>query len=181
MYKKAGILITLIIVVLAVVVFLFASNAGKEKPDNGGKPTSQGEVLDKSTKGTLNEEISEPKTQVNGTVPPVIAPQVTDNEQTSAIVPEEDKIIRINVESLPEYTDSSDVGTVVGHQVYAYTGQVAYVLLINTTTNGQLKWFTTLTNYQIPEGTRVNCKVRTYKAQSGTFPAIITVSLAEGD
>ena len=63
--------------------------------------------------------------------------------------------------------------------IYERNGQLIYSLLINTTVNGQLEYFTTLKNYNIADGTQVECSLRTFTTASGaSYPSIISVTIS---
>ena len=97
-----------------------------------------------------------------------------DASQTSA-----DVLTLIAPDSLPAHTDTTDIGRVVGRNIYERNGQLIYSLLINTTVNGQLEYFTTLKNYNIADGTQVECSLRTFTTASGaSYPSIISVTIS---
>lgn len=172
MYKKAGIVISIALVIIAIVIFLIANavnSSNSEPSDLSDVTTTTTQAATQSTKA--------PVVQTN-VAPTTTAPQVpvVDNTTQAPVTSNTaGNLTVIDSSTLPSYVDSSDIGTVVGRKVYAYNGQVLFALTINTTMNGQLEYFTTLTNYNLTDGTRVEVDVRTYQASTGSFPSIIAV------
>ena len=196
MYQKAGIIIGGLLIIIAIVIFVIASNASKteETPDIPTMTTTTNQTPPQQTQPpivaphtTTTQAITTPapieQTQPITTTPAPVEqtqPITTTPAPVEQTQPEEtpstgSAIIKIDASSLPAYVDTTDIGTVVGRNVYSYKHQVIYSLVINTTTHGQLEWFTTLTNYNLADGTRLECSIRTFNAQSGAFPSIISV------
>lgn len=188
MYKKAGIIVGGLIIVIAVVIFVIASNASKKAENPDGEipvATSTVQTTVSHTQTPVvapvetTQATTQTTTQTQGTQPVETQPVETQQTQPEATQPVVDStaFVKIDPASLPAYTDETDLGTVVGRNVYSYNHQVIYSILINTTTHGQLEWFTTLTNYNIADGTKLECTIRTFNAsQTGTFPSIISVT-----
>lgn len=203
MYKKAGIVVGITCFVLAIVIFVIVTFVTK----NGDKPegqtstpqTSQSQQV--SNKPTQTEPqqtqpvVTEPQqTQPVETTPAQssaaqVAPvtSVDTSVQTEPVQTEPvdtpqapaDVLTLIAPESLPAHTDTTDIGRVVGRNIYERNGQLIYSLLINTTVNGQLEYFTTLKNYNIADGTQVECTLRTFTTASGaSYPSIISVTIS---
>ena len=207
MYKKAGIIVGILIIVVAVAIFIIASAAQNgDKEPVAVKNTAQTAQVQTSAAietATPITQATAAVTQAPVTIDPVVAPatettvittyelsqvpettsfnavEFTTSETTQAAPTQvNSQFVELDYNTLPAYVDTTDVGTVVGHKVYAYNGQVIYSLLINTTTNGRLEFFTTRANYELADSTRVNLEIRIYTASSGNFPSIISVHTA---
>lgn len=186
MYKKAGIIVGGLIIIVAVVIFIIASNANKTENTQSDIPvatqttqSTQGTPAQTQTPVVAPVETVQTTQATQSTQPVETQPVETQPAQTEVAPPVVDStaFVKIDPASLPAYTDETDLGTVVGRNVYSYNHQVIYSVLINTTTHGQLEWFTTLTNYNIADGTKLECTIRTFNAsQTGTFPSIISVT-----
>ncbi len=189
MYKKAGIIVGGLIIVVAVVIFIIASNANKTEDTQSDIPVAT--QTTQSTQGTpaqTQTPVVAPvetvqTTQATQSTQPVetqpVETQQTQPAQTEVAPPVVDStaFVKIDPASLPAYTDETDLGTVVGHNVYSYNHQVIYSILINTTTHGQIEWFTDLVDYNTAVGTKLECTIRTFNAaQTGAFPSIISVT-----
>lgn len=175
MYKKAGIIVGILMIIVAIVIYIIAKNA-----------MGSGDTGESTASSTESTTIAVVETPTPVTAEPVVAPQTTaavtqstpaSVESTQAPMQSDSPLVEINGATLPEFVDESDMGTVVGRHIYSRNGQVLFSLMINTTTHGQIEYFTTLKNYNLTDGTKLSVELRTYKAQSGTFPSIISVSL----
>lgn len=192
MYKKAGIIVGGLIIIITIVLFVIASNASKQDNNTEDIPTTsttqtQGTQQTQQTQSPvvapqtqMTTTVQTTTTQATTTQPPVEETQPVEQTQPVETQPQAPatngtELIKIDAGSLPTHTDTTDIGTVVGRNVYSYNHQVIYSLMINTTTHGQIEWFTTLTNYNLADGTRLECSIRTFNAQSGAFPSIISV------
>ena len=184
MYKKAGIIIGGLLIIIAIVIFVIASNASKteETPDIPTMTTTTNQTPPQQTPPpivaphtTTTQPITTTPAPIEQTQPITTTPAPVEQTQPEETPSTGSAIIKIDASSLPAYADTTDIGTVVGRNVYSYKHQVIYSLVINTTTHGQLEWFTTLTNYNLADGTRLECSIRTFNAQSGAFPSIISV------
>lgn len=203
MYKKAGIVVGVACFVLAIVIFVIVTLVTKngEKPEGQSSTpqTSQSQQVTTKPQQTQPVETTSQQTQPVETKPiqssaaqvaPVTSIDTTvqtepvqtepvqtepvDASQTSA-----DVLTLIAPDSLPAHTDTTDIGRVVGRNIYERNGQLIYSLLINTTVNGQLEYFTTLKNYNIADGTQVECSLRTFTTASGaSYPSIISVTIS---
>lgn len=193
MYKKAGIIVGILLIVVAIVIFLIA-NAVSNKSANSdtgssNATTSASEQVNQpvSTAGTsATTPVVITETEPAKTTTPVVAPATsttaatttnTTPQETQAPVQSGSSLVEIEVTTLPEHTNETDVGTVVGRKVYALNGQIVYSLLINTTTHGQLEYFTNLTNYNIEDGTLLDLSLRVFHTSSVSYPSIISVSV----
>lgn len=203
MYKKAGIIVGIAVIVIAIVIFLIANAASKSDNNSTAQPVNS--VTQSTTQVTQGNIAPPPVSNANtgNTLPApvqstsaatsasaVVAPVVTTTPSTTqSAVPVKNEpvdsnapvqsnfsLVEIDSATLPAYTDEDDVGTVVSRKVYAYNGQIVYSLLINTTTHGQLEYFTTLTNYNIEDRTMLNLRLRVFNASNGSYASIITVS-----
>ena len=185
MYKKAGIIVGGLIIIIAVVIFIIASNVNKNKDKPDDIPTTS-----KTAQVQSQDVPTASKKPVTPSQPPVVAPPTEHTPVSSSSVvqsqpvqsqpetptqPTGSVLVTIDGSTLPAFADVSDIGTVVGRNIYSYNHQVIYSLVINTTTNGQIEWFTTLTNYNIADGTRLECQIRVFNASSGAFPSVISV------
>ena len=187
MYKKAGIIVGILLVVVAIAIYLIVSHiqSRSDDPKDGLANTS-------SVVQVASTSSAAPKPPIQQS--PVIQPDQsstsanasTSSESAPAEMPSTPEpadtagnMILLDVNKLPAYADVEDVGTVVGHNAYSFNGQVLFSLLINTTTNGQIEYFTTLTTYQLADNTRVNVKLRVYNSTSGSYPSIISISTAQ--
>ena len=217
MYKKAGIIISITLILLALGIFIIASLVSGD----GSTSDTEQSGINAPAQTAVSNQVA-PGTPVNttaqttmGTAAPVVSPvqttttaavtkptptdieqpaeQDTSSAQTQGTTQTEQSpaqqagasltadqaiITKIEASTLPSYSDESDFGTVVGRKIYAYNGQLIFSLLINTTTHGQLEYFTTLTNYNLADGERLEVTLRVYQAQNGNFPSIISVSSA---
>lgn len=195
MYKKAGIVVGILCFVLAIIVFVIVSVVTKqdEKPWTSSTPTTSAvtQTIKEQTPVEQTTQITQTTTTTNVTSAAQVAPVVTTTttateaatsapEDAQQPVLQQGTLVLVAPEGLPaNYTDTTDIGRVVGRNIYAYNGQVIYSLLINTTVNGQLEYFTTLKNYNIPDGTQVDCTLRVFTNSSGsTFPSVISVTTA---
>lgn len=196
MYKKAGIIIGIAIIVIAIVIFLIASAASKSGEGTTSQvTTSVSEVASQpvqNTSSAANTAVPTPPAQTTAaTSAAVVAPVVTTTtsvassaepvestpvESQDTTVQTGASLIEIDSSTLPAYVDETDVGTVVGRRVYAYNGQVIYSLLVNTTVHGQLEYFTTLVNYNIADGTRVSLDLRVFNASNGSYVSVISMT-----
>ena len=189
MYKKAGIIVGILMIIVAIVIYIIAKNA-----------MGSGDTGESTASSVESTTIAVVETPTPVTAEPVVAPQTTaavtqstpapvestqapmqstqaPMQSTQAPMQSDIPLVEINGATLPEFVDESDMGTVVGRHIYSRNGQVLFSLMINTTTHGQIEYFTTLKNYNLTDGTKLSVELRTYKAQSGTFPSIISVSL----
>lgn len=178
MYKKAGIVVGILLIVAAIAIYLIVSsimNKRENEGDTQSTPTSQA-VQSTPTQSSTNTPSQSIPIQTSPTQP--IQPSTSEETSNTEPVPAGTSIVLLDAEKLPAYADVSDVGTIVGHNVYSYSGQVIFGLLINTTTNGQIEYFTSLKNFQLEDGTRLNCELRVYTSNSGNYPSIISISVA---
>lgn len=206
MYKKAGIVVGITCFVLAIVIFvivtLVTKNGDKPSEQSSTPQTSQSQQV--TTKPQQTQQTQPQQTQPQQTQPAETTPaqssaaQVapvtsidttvqTEPVQTEPVQTEPvdtpqtstDVLTLIAPDSLPAHTDTTDIGRVVGRNIYERNGQLIYSLLINTTVNGQLEYFTTLKNYNIADGTQVECTLRTFTTASGaSYPSIISVTIS---
>lgn len=207
MYKKAGIVVGVACFVLAIVIFvivtLVTKNGDKPSEQSSTPQTSQSQQVTTKPQQTQPVETTSQQTQPVETKPiqssaaqvaPVTSidttvqtePVQTEPVQTEPVQTEPvdasqtsaDVLTLIAPNSLPAHTDTTDIGRVVGRNIYERNGQLIYSLLINTTVNGQLEYFTTLKNYNIADGTQVECSLRTFTTASGaSYPSIISVTI----
>lgn len=208
MYKKAGIVVGVACFVLAIVIFvivtLVTKNGDKPEGQSSTPQTSQSQQVTTKPQQTQPVETTSQQTQPVETKPiqssaaqvaPVTSidttvqtePVQTEPVQTEPVQTEPvdasqtsaDVLTLIAPDSLPAHTDTTDIGRVVGRNIYERNGQLIYSLLINTTVNGQLEYFTTLKNYNIADGTQVECSLRTFTTASGaSYPSIISVTIS---
>ena len=208
MYKKAGIVVGVACFVLAIVIFvivtLVTKNGDKPEGQSSTPQTSQSQQVTTKPQQTQLVETTSQQTQPVETKPiqssaaqvaPVTSidttvqtePVQTEPVQTEPVQTEPvdasqtsaDVLTLIAPDSLPAHTDTTDIGRVVGRNIYERNGQLIYSLLINTTVNGQLEYFTTLKNYNIADGTQVECSLRTFTTASGeSYPSIISVTIS---
>lgn len=206
MYKKAGIVVGIACFVLAIVIFvivtLVTKNGDKPEGQTSTPQTSQSQQVSNKptqTEPQQTQPVVTQQTQPVETTPaqssaaqvaPVTSvdtsvqtePVQTEPVQTEPVdTPQApaDVLTLIAPESLPAHTDTTDIGRVVGRNIYERNGQLIYSLLINTTVNGQLEYFTTLKNYNIADGTQVECTLRTFTTASGaSYPSIISVTIS---
>ena len=196
MYKKAGIIVGIAVIIVAVVIFLIANAASKSDSNSTAQPVNSiAQVTSQVTQGNIAPPPVSNATPVQATtmatsVSAVVAPVVTTTSYTTqSAAPVENEpvdsnapvqfgasLVELDSTTLPAYSDEDDVGTVVSRKVYAYNGQIVYSLLINTTTHGQLEYFTTLTNYNIADRTMLNLRLRVFTATNGSYASIIAVS-----
>ena len=186
MYKKAGIIVGGLIIIVAVVIFIIASNANKTEDTQSDIPvatqttqSTQGTPAQTQTPVVAPVETVQTTQATQSTQPVETQPVETQQTQPEATQPVVDStaFVKIDPASLPTYTDETDLGTVVGRNVYSYNHQVIYSILINTTTHGQIEWFTDLVGYNTADGTKLECTIRTFNAaQTGAFPSIINVT-----
>lgn len=180
MYKRAGITICILILLVEVVIFLIVKGCSADKPTetSGTAPVSSSATAPSVPDTSIAVTTPAPETT---TVPAPASevPHTTEPTETSApVTTSQDNLILIKPDSIPKGTDVQDVGTIVGKKVYARGNSLITSLLINTTTCGQIEYFGTLNDYNVAEGTRVNCKVRVFKTEGGTeYKAVISLSL----
>lgn len=177
MYKKAGIIVGVLLVIAAIAIYLIVSSImnNSEEPEGSVSSDTTSQVVE--TVATQATTTSTQEQSVPVQTSPIVPIETTTTEpEPVQPAPSGDNIILLDADKLPAYTDTEDVGTIVGHNVYFYKGQVIFSLLINTTTNGQIEYFTSLRNYQLEEGTRLNCELRVYSSTSGTYPSIIGIT-----
>ena len=196
MYKKAGIIVGIAVIVIAVVIFLIANAASKSDNSSTAQPVNsvaqstsqvtQGNVAPPPVSNATPAQSTTMATSASAVVAPVVtttsyttqsaAPVENEPVDNSAPAQSSLSLVEIDSTTLPTYSDEDDVGTVVARKVYAYNGQIVYSLLINTTTHGQLEYFTTLTNYNIADRTMLNLRLRVFNATNGSYASIIAVS-----
>ena len=176
MYKKAGIVICALILILEVAIFFIVKGCSADKASDSNI-SSSATTTTTTVKQTTPTETAPTAIQ---TTTSVSAPETSvPAPETSAPATENpDTLILINPESIPKGTDIQDIGTVVGKKVYVRNGNLLTSVLINTTTCGQLEWFGTLTDYNMSEGTRVKCNIRIFRTEGGSeYKALISVAL----
>ena len=197
MYKKAGIVICALILILEVAIFFIVKGCSADKASDSNisssattttttvkqiTPTETAPTAIQTTTSVSATETSAPATETSAPAPETSAPAPEASApapETSAPAPENpDTLILINPESIPKGTDIQDIGTVVGKKVYVRNGNLLTSVLINTTTCGQLEWFGTLTDYNMSEGARVKCNIRIFRTEGGSeYKALISVTL----
>lgn len=190
MYKKAGIVICALILILEVAIFFIVKGCSADKASDSNisssattttttvkqtTPTETAPTAIQTTTSVSAPETSAPAPETSAPAPEASAPA----PEASAPAPENpDTLILINPESIPKGTDIQDIGTVVGKKVYVRNGNLLTSVLINTTTCGQIEWFGTLTDYNMSEGTRVKCNIRIFRTEGGSeYKALISVAL----
>lgn len=189
MYKKACIVVGVLLIVAAVAIYFIVSavqNKSEEPtPDVSTVTSTQVSSVTPTQPPIQTPQVVQPSTTQSAVAEQTPLETTTNVPETTSSAVQEPAtvdgttIIALDPEKLPAYTDTTDVGRVVGHNVYSYNGQVLFSLLINTTMNGQIEYFTTLRNYQLADGTQLNCELRIYSSTSGYYPSIISVATSD--
>lgn len=187
MYKRAGITICVLILLIEVVIFLVVKGCSADKPSetSGTASTPSSTPVVSTTVPTITTSFSEnsvPVTTAGATTVPAPASEVehtTKPAETSApAAANQDSLVLIKPDTIPQGTDVQDVGTIVGKKVYVRGSSLITSLLVNTTTCGQIEYFGTLNDYNVAEGTRVKCQIRVFKADNGSeYKAVISLAL----
>ena len=190
MYKKAGIVICALILILEVAIFFIVKGCSADKASDSNisssattttttvkqtTPTETAPTAIQTTTSVSSPETSAPAPETSA---PATETSVPAPETSAPATENPDTLILINPESIPKGTDIQDIGTVVGKKVYVRNGNLLTSVLINTTTCGQLEWFGTLTDYNMSEGARVKCNIRIFRTEgSSEYKALISVTL----
>lgn len=147
MYKKAGLIVGSLLIVLAVVIVLIATG-GSSKDKESVKPN-------KESKAETTAKVTETVTTVTQ--------QEEEPELKSAVVP-------IDEETLPKPKVTEEIGIVQSKTVALIDGQLYYTLnMLVGADNMQLTYIVSRTGYEAANtGTRVKVHLECYVTANGT-------------
>lgn len=180
MYKRAGITICVLILLIEVVIFLVVKGCSADKPAETSGTASVTSSSSETSAPVTSTAATTPASEVTTIPAPASAIEHTTKpaETSAPVTTSQDSLILIKPDTIPQGTDVQDVGTVVGKKVYVRGDSLITSLLVNTTTCGQIEYFGTLNDYNLAEGTRVKCEVRVFKTEAGTeYKAVISLAL----